>query len=93
MPKFPNPPLDQIRAADLITEQQAAEQFGIKPGTIRVWIRRGKIEPVPVPGGPRLFHLPTLSNAEKDAWKNGADRPRRGGRLPGWKPCQEKAAA
>lgn len=87
-PKFPNPPLDQIDVGALLTVQEAAAHFGVKPVTIRLWVHRGKITHVPLAGGgPRLYHLGPLALAEKDAWKNGADRPRRGGRHPEWKPC------
>lgn len=87
-PKFPNPPLDEIDHRNLMTVDQAAAHFGVKPVTIRLWIHRGKITHVPLEGnGPRLYHLRPLAQAELDAWNNGADRARRGGRHPDWKPC------
>lgn len=91
-PKFPNPPLDQITPGSLLTVAQAAAHFGVKPVTIRQWAHRGKITHVPVPGnGPRLYHLGPLAQAERDAWENGADRAKRGGRHPDFKPCAERA--
>lgn len=87
-PKFPNPPLEDIKEGSLLTVDQAAKHFGIKPVTIRLWVHRGKIEHVPVPGSsPRLYHLGALAMAEQDAWENGANRANRGGRHPDWKPC------
>ncbi|MEU2992572.1 helix-turn-helix domain-containing protein [Streptomyces griseoincarnatus] len=89
-PKFPNPPLDEIDPGTLLTVAQAAAHFGVKPVTIRQWVHRGKITHVPVPGnGPRLYHLKPLAEAERDAWENGADRTKRGGRHPDFKPCAE----
>ncbi|MCM2390178.1 helix-turn-helix domain-containing protein [Streptomyces albipurpureus] len=86
-PQFPNPPLDAIKPGTLLTVADAAAHFGVKPGTIRQWAHRGKITHVPIPG-PRLYHLRTLALAERDAWQNGgADRAKRGGRNPDWKPC------
>jgi hypothetical protein len=38
----------------------------VKPGTIRVWESRGKIERVPVgDDGQPLYHLPTIAAAAK----------------------------
>ncbi|WNI16630.1 helix-turn-helix domain-containing protein [Actinacidiphila sp. ITFR-21] len=92
-PKFPNPAPTEIRPGTLLTARQAAQHFGVGVGTIRQWQHRGKIEPVDLPGrGPHLYHLGPLALAERDAWLNGADRARRGGRHPDWKPCASAAA-
>lgn len=86
--RFPNPPLNEIQPGSLLTVQEAAERFGVQVVTIRQWVHRGRIERVPLPGGgPHLYHLRPLALAEQDAWRNGADRARRGGRHPDWKPC------
>jgi hypothetical protein len=86
-PKFPNPPLSEIDPAHLLTVEQAAEHFGIEAVTVRLWIHRGKVTHVPLgPGGPRMYHLVPLAQAERDAWEHGAHRPIRGGRQPGWTP-------
>lgn len=87
--KYPNPPLDQIKAEDLITAADAAAQFGVNVDTIYAWVARRKVEPAIKSAGrmPALFHFPTLCAAEKDAYRHGADRPNRGGRHPDWKPC------
>jgi excisionase family DNA binding protein len=78
---FPNPPLAEIKADDLMTVAQAAEWLHVKPVTIRQWIHRGKLTHVDMPGsGPKLYHREVLAAAEKEAWDNGADRPLRGGR-------------
>lgn len=91
-PKFPNPPLTEISPKHLVTAEQAADWFGIEPVTIRRWVHTGKVEALPIPGGPALFYHPVLAQAELDAWENGADREARGGRKPGWRPCQQQAA-
>jgi hypothetical protein len=78
---FRNPPLHEIDPADLMTTAQAAEWLHIKPGTIRVWAHRGKIQPIDTgDNGPKLYHRLALAHAEKEAWDNGANRPLRGGR-------------
>lgn len=78
---FENPPLDQINPDDLMTVAQAAEWIMVKPVTIRLWVHRGKLTHVDLPGnGPKLYHRLALAAAEKEAWDNGADRPIRGGR-------------
>ncbi|MFD5317525.1 hypothetical protein [Streptomyces sp. NPDC127098] len=89
-PKCPNPPLDRIRPEHIVTPQQAAAQFGVTPGAIMLWAHRNKVEHLPLPGR-RVYHLPTLTLAERDAWKHGANRSARGGRPPGWKPCTTAA--
>ncbi|PBC80127.1 excisionase family DNA binding protein [Streptomyces sp. TLI_235] len=93
-PKFPNPPLEQIRPEHLLTTEQAAAHLGVKKVTIRRWVHDGKIEAVPLGDtGPRLYHLVPLAQAEKDAWDHGAHRPIRGGRRPGWSPSSNATPA
>ncbi|MFE6868323.1 hypothetical protein ACFVFS_17375 [Kitasatospora sp. NPDC057692] len=91
MVRYPNPPLASINPRDLYTREDLAEQFEVDPNVISTWVKRRRIEHVPLPGGPRLYHLPTAARAEHDAWQHGADRPARGGRRPGWHPRQAAA--
>jgi DNA-binding transcriptional MerR regulator len=64
MPTFENPEITGIYDRDeLGTIWDAARVAGVKPGTILVWISRKKIEPMPIEGGQRLFHLPTVQRA------------------------------
>lgn len=90
-PKFPNPPLAELDPKLVMTAEGIADWFGIEPVTIRWWVHIGKVEALPIPGGPALFYHPVLALAELDAWQNGADRAVRGGRKPGWKPCTQAA--
>lgn len=87
-PKFPNPPLAEMDHEQLVTVEEAADRLGVRPVTIRQWVFTGKVEKVPLGGGgPDLYYYHCLALAEHDAYENGADRPARGGRKPGWKPC------
>lgn len=64
MATFPNPGIREIRDRDeLGTIWEAARTAEVKPGTIRVWVSRGKIEPMPLEGGQPLYHLPTVKRA------------------------------
>ena len=66
MPTFPNPELYDLYLDDLGDLWEAARVAGVKPGTIRVWESRGKIERVPVgDDGQPLYHLPTIAAAAK----------------------------
>lgn len=66
MPTFENPGIRQIRERDdLGTIWEAARAAGVKPGTIRVWESRGKIERMPIPNGQPLYHLPTVKQASQ----------------------------
>lgn len=38
----------------------AAEAAGIKPGTIRTWMSRGKVRPIMGDPGQEIFHVPTV---------------------------------
>ncbi|MFJ5070237.1 hypothetical protein ACIQC7_27890 [Kitasatospora sp. NPDC088556] len=88
---YPNPPLDQINPADIADRAGTAEAFGVDEVTIKRWVHLGLVEALPIPGGPHLYHLPTVALAERHTWQNGADRPARGGRRPGWRPGQAAA--
>lgn len=63
--RFPNPSLGEIPDRDDMGDLwQAARVAGVKPGTIRVWVSRRKIEPLPLDdGGIELYHLPTVHAA------------------------------
>ncbi|GAA0637360.1 hypothetical protein GCM10009535_12140 [Streptomyces thermocarboxydovorans] len=66
MPTFPNPELYDLYLDDLGDLWEAARVAGVKPGTIRVWESRGKIERVPFSDdGQPLYHLPTIAAAAK----------------------------
>lgn len=66
MPTFPNPELRALYQRDLGTIWEAARTAGVKPGTIRVWESRGKIERVQGLGDAEpLYHLPTIEQASK----------------------------
>jgi hypothetical protein len=42
------------------TIYEAAEAAGVKPGTIRVWMSRGKLQPLFGEPGEEFFHIPTV---------------------------------
>lgn len=63
MPTFPNPELYDLYQRDLGDIWEAARAAGVKPGTIRVWESRGKIERVRIDHGQPLYHLPTIQAA------------------------------
>lgn len=64
MTTFPNPELRELYQRDLGTIWEAAREAGVKPGTIRVWESRGKIERIQGLGDETpLYHLPTVKAA------------------------------
>lgn len=63
MPAFENPDLRDLYLEDLGTIWDAARVAEVKPGTIRVWESRGKIERVRLDRGEPLYHLPTVELA------------------------------
>lgn len=63
MPTFPNPELYDLYQRDLGDIWEAARVAGVKPGTIRVWESRGKIERVRLDDDQPLYHLPTIKAA------------------------------
>ncbi|MFE9738827.1 hypothetical protein [Streptomyces sp. NPDC006477] len=65
MPAFENPSIFELRYTDLGTIWDAARVAGVKPGTIRVWECRGKIERVQLDRRGPLYHLPTVERAAK----------------------------
>jgi hypothetical protein len=62
---FPNPgPREVDNRDDIGSIWEAARAAGVKPGTIRVWMHRGKVEPfLADDGGPEIFHIPTIIRA------------------------------
>lgn len=51
----------QGRASEVMgTIYEAAEAAGVKPGTIRVWMSRGKLKPLFGRPGEEFFHIPTV---------------------------------
>ncbi|MGA5869267.1 MerR family transcriptional regulator [Streptomyces cinereoruber] len=65
MATFPNPDLFELRPQDLGTIWEAARIARVKPGTIRVWETRGKIERVQIDHRGPLYHLPTIEQASE----------------------------
>lgn len=64
MPTFPNPTIYEVLEREhLGTIWEAARVAGVKPGTIRVWESRRKIERMPLGDGEAIYHLPTIATA------------------------------
>lgn len=65
MVTFPNPNPREVHNRDDIGDiWRAARAAGVKPGTIRVWMHRRKVEPfLADDGGPEVFHIPTIVRA------------------------------
>lgn len=82
MPAHPNPDLYDLYQRDLGDIWEAARAAGVKPGTIRVWESRGKIQRIELPGGPPLYHLPTVEAAGKSGAKHRHSDPAKNSRGP-----------
>lgn len=91
MPVYPNPPLADIDPDDIADRADTAAAFGVDEVTIKRWVHLQLVEALPIPGGRLLYHVPTVALAEHHCWLNGADRPARGGRRPGWRVGQAAA--
>lgn len=57
----------------LITVEEAAARLRVKPATVRLWLRTGRLRGVKV--GPRLWRIPERSLREflwgdADSWRN-----------------------
>lgn len=69
MVAFPNPEGIEVHFAQAERGDQigdlweAARTAGIKPGTIRVWMSRGKVEPILRGEAGDVFHIPTICAA------------------------------
>lgn len=87
MVTFPNPDalelhFDQLEHGNQLGDrQEAARAAGVKPGTISVWVSRGKIEPV-ITGPEPLFHLPTVVRAAQAGRKYAPTDPAANSRRP-----------
>jgi excisionase family DNA binding protein len=53
-----------IEDEDLWTAEDAAEQVGVKPQTIYVWVSRGYLRPAGTHGRHRLFRLADVFEVE-----------------------------
>lgn len=88
MVAFPNPDGIEIHFAqldgcnDIGDIWQAACAAQVKPGTIRVWMTRGKIEPVLRGEAGDLFHLPTVKAAAEAGSKYTPTNPAANSRGP-----------
>ncbi|MET8378034.1 hypothetical protein [Streptomyces microflavus] len=75
MVAYANPDPVDIHFARLQGDEQlgtlweAAREAGVKPGTIRVWVSRGKLEPVLDGEAGTYFHLPTVKAAAEGGAK------------------------
>jgi hypothetical protein len=85
---YPNPDGLDIHFAQLEGNREigdlweAARTAGVKPGTIRVWITRGKIEPVLDGEAGQYFHLPTIRRAADGGAKHVPPNPAANSRGP-----------
>jgi hypothetical protein len=61
---------------------KAAEAAAIKPGTIRVWMTRGKVKPVFGERGQEVFHIPTVVAIAEAGRKNKPADPAANARGP-----------
>ncbi|MFF9309916.1 hypothetical protein ACF1BS_03305 [Streptomyces sp. NPDC014748] len=88
MVAYPNPDGIEIHFAQLQEGGQlgdlweAARVAEVKPGTIRVWVTRRKIEPVLVGETGPVFHLPTVRQAAKGGAKHKPADPAANSRGP-----------
>nr|WTC12543.1 hypothetical protein OHA15_33895 [Streptomyces anthocyanicus] len=88
MAAYPNPPLDEIHFAqvegndDIGNLWEAAKVAEVKPGTIRVWVTRGKIEPILDGEAGQYFHLPTIRQAAEGGAKHRPADPAANSRGP-----------
>ncbi|MFJ3984417.1 hypothetical protein [Streptomyces fungicidicus] len=88
MVAYPNPDGLDIHFAQLEGNRdlgdlwEAARAAGVKPGTIRVWVTRQKIEPVLVGETGPVFHLPTVKTAAEGGAKHRPADPAANSRGP-----------
>lgn len=82
MPAHANPDLYDLYQRDLGDIWEAARVAGVKPGTIRVWESRGKIERVRIDDGQPLYHLPTVKAAGEAGKKHRHGDPGENSRGP-----------
>lgn len=88
MVAYPNPDGLEIHFSQLEGNRElgdlweAARSAGVKPGTIRVWVSRGKIEPVLDGEAGQYFHLPTVQRAATGGAKHRPADPAANSRGP-----------
>ncbi|MFI5992482.1 hypothetical protein ACIBAC_11595 [Streptomyces sp. NPDC051362] len=88
MVAYPNPDGIDIHFAhvagndDIGDLWEAARTAEVKPGTIRVWVTRGKIEPVLDGEAGQYFHLPTVRAAADGGAKHRPADPAANSRGP-----------
>ncbi|CAM5264457.1 hypothetical protein [Streptomyces badius] len=88
MVAYPNPDGIEIHFArlqgdaNLVDLWEAARAAGVKPGTIRVWVSRRKIEPVLNGEAGMYFHLPTIKAAAEGGAKHKPADPAANSRGP-----------
>jgi hypothetical protein len=88
MVAYPNPDGLEIHFAQLDGNRdlgdlwEAAREAGVKPGTIRVWVTRKKIEPVLAGETGPIFHLPTIRAAAAGGAKHKPADPAANSRGP-----------
>lgn len=88
MVAYPNPDGLEIHFAQIAGNRalgdlwEAAREAGVKPGTIRVWVTRGKIEPVLDGEAGQYFHLPTVRAAAEGGAKYTPANPAANSRGP-----------
>lgn len=89
MVAYPNPPRDEIHFARLDSGKpqlgdlwEAAKVAEVRPATIRVWVSRGKIEPVLDDESGTYYHLPTVKRAAEGGKKHRPADPAANSRGP-----------
>ena len=88
MVAYPNPDGIDIHFAQLAGNDdigdlwEAARHAQVKPGTIRVWMTRRKIEPVLDGEAGQYFHLPTIRAAAEGGAKHKPADPAANSRGP-----------
>lgn len=82
MVAYPNPPADEIHFARLNGSErqlgdlwEAAKVAEVRPATIRVWVSRGKIEPILDDENGIYYHLPTVKKAAEGGKKHRPPNP------------------
>lgn len=88
MVAYPNPDGIEIHFAQIAGNRdlgdlwEAARAAEVKPGTIRVWVSRGKIAPVLDGPAGQYFHLPTVRAAAAGGAKHTPANPAANSRGP-----------
>jgi excisionase family DNA binding protein len=55
-----------IKSGELISTNQAADLAGVRPGTIRQWVRRGHLRPVNPGHRVALFHRDEVERCDQE---------------------------